>query len=60
MDSLFGRPKANNFEPSLTRLLHSLASAWDTESFAKNTESLLATIQIDGSEMSKLGSKYHY
>lgn len=61
MDGTFiGRPKANNFEPYFTSLLHTLNRSWDTESYEKETAPIVASIdEYEGSNQIK-GKIYAY
>jgi hypothetical protein len=55
-----GRPKANTFEPTFTSLLHTLIHTWNNETFAKNTEPVLAAIELERYELATKGTLYEY
>jgi hypothetical protein len=57
---LRGRAKANNFEPYIISLLHILNKAWDTATYAEETEPIITAIdEYEGSNQIK-GKIYAY
>ena len=60
MASLYGRSKANNFEPYIISLLHILNTMWDTNKYEKETTPIVADIdEYEGSNQIK-GKLYAY
>lgn len=55
-----GRPRANNFEPYIIDLLHTLNQSWNPETHRKETAPIVKTIvEYDGSNQIK-GRVYAY
>ncbi len=55
-----GRPKANNFEPYFTSLLHTLNKAWDTAAYEKDTAPIVAAIDESENSNQSKGKIYAY
>jgi hypothetical protein len=55
-----GRSKANNFEPYIISLLHTLKRIWDTASYEKETAPIVAGIDEYESSNQIKGKLYAY